>query len=127
MGKDKKIRKMTIDKLIKQKAKYAVKKDKKTELYIPSLDASIVIGKPDRSLCMEALKMDEDGDSFLVYSCVLDPLLKNKELQDAYECVEPTDIVEKIFEPGEIGSISQKCLEMAGYNNEVKAVDDIKN
>jgi hypothetical protein len=123
----KKIEKISIDKLIKEKAKYAVKKDKTEELYIPSLDASVVVGKPDRSLCMEALKMEEDGDTFLVYSCMLDPSLKDSELHKAYGCVEPTEIVEKIFEPGEIVSISQKCLDMAGYSNEIKAVEDLKN
>lgn len=121
------VQKMTIEKLIKEKAKYAVKMDKTQELFIPSLNASVVVGKPDRSLCMEALKMEDEGDAFLVYSCMVEPTLKDTELHKVYGCVEPTDIVEKIFEPGEIGSISQKCLEMAGYSNEIKAVEDLKN
>ena len=48
-------------------------------------------------------------------------------IRDAYGCVEPMEIVEKIFEPGEIPQIAVECLKLAGYIDGVKAVDDIKN
>ena len=48
-------------------------------------------------------------------------------MQTAFECVEPMEIVEKVFEPGEIPQIAVECLKLAGYVDGVKAVDDIKN
>lgn len=123
----KKVKKITLDMLMKEKAKYATKKDVKEEIYIPSLEASITVAKPDRSLCMEALKMEAGGDEFLVYSCVVEPNLKNNDLHTAYGCVEPTDIVDMLFLPGETAQISQVCLDLAGYSNDVTAVKDLKN
>ena len=40
---------------------------------------------------------------------------------------DPMEIVDKIFEPGEIPQIAIECLKLAGYIDGVKVVDDIKN
>lgn len=91
-----------------------------------SLDGTIQIESPTSALAREAQDM-ENGDNYMVYSCVTEPPLKSKELQEAFGCVEPMEIVEKIFEPGEIPQIAIECLKLAGYVDGVKAVDDIKN
>jgi len=69
----------------------------------------------------------DNGDVYLVYQCVKDPCLKSKELQKEYGCVEPMEIVELIFAPGEIPQISVECLRLSGYIDGVKAVEDTKN
>ena len=96
-------------------------------LYVKSLDGIITVEKPDRALCVDALDM-EDGDAYLVLECVVEPNLKESELLQAYGCVEPLEVVEKIFDPGEISLISQELVKMAGYGDDiVKVVDDLKN
>ena len=56
-----------------------------------------------------------------------EPCLKSKELQQEFGCVDPMEIVEKIFETGEIPQIALECLKLAGYVDGVKAVADVKN
>ncbi|MCI1592488.1 phage tail assembly chaperone [Heyndrickxia oleronia] len=127
------IKKLTLTDLIKEKEKYQVKKDVTEELYIQRLDASITIRKPERSLCLDTISMSRDKDQadqadvYMAYNIVVEPDLKDPELQKAYGCVEPTDIVEKIFDPGEIASISQAGLELSGYISSAKRVKDLKN
>jgi hypothetical protein len=70
--------------------------------------------------------VQEMSDIHMVYNIVVEPNLKDKKLQDAYDCVEPTDIVEKLFEIGEIGQISGHGMMLAGYGTEVKVVKDLK-
>jgi len=54
----------------------------------------------------------------LIYECC--PILHNKELQSAYEVVEPFDIVPKIFNDniGEINSIANLVLSLYGLDAE---------
>lgn len=132
MNKDTKI---TLELLLKRKEQMLeAKKTRKTaELYVKSLDGTITVTAPDRAIITDSADMGgEDGmmgDAYIVYQCVTDPSLKSKELQEAFECVEPLDIVEKIFLPGEISAIAKELLELAGYDqNGVRNVtDDIKN
>lgn len=62
-------------------------------------------------------------------SLILDhvPLLKNKELLEAYECIEPFDIVTKIFDDnaGEINKLANFILSMYGLGENI--INDIKN
>jgi hypothetical protein len=126
-------KKLTLTDLMKDKEKYQVKDDVTEEVYIPRLDANVTIRKPERSLCIETIQMTHDdnlvdqADPYLVYNIMIEPNLKDKELQKAYGCVEPTDIVGKIFETGEVPSIAQVGLELAGYDKKIKRVKDIKN
>ena len=98
----------------------------KQQLYIKSLDGTITIEAPTAALARDAQET-ENGDAYMVYSCVVEPCLKSKELQEAFGCVEPMEIVEKIFSPGEIPQIAVECLKLAGYIDGVKAVNDVKN
>ena len=118
--------KITLDELLRRKEQMLDgKKKKKTgTLYIKSLGGTITIESPD--LARDAQDMDS-GDAYMVYSCVIEPNLKSKELQQAFGCVEPMEIVDKIFDVGEIPQIAVECLKLAGYVDGVKAVDDIKN
>ncbi|USK54369.1 hypothetical protein LIS82_22890 [Cytobacillus solani] len=127
------IKKLTLTDLMKNKEQYRIKNDVKEEFFIKRLDASITIRKPERSLCLEAFQMSADKDQvekadiYLAYNIVVEPNLKDSELQKEFGCVEPMDIVEKIFESGEISNIAQSGIELAGYAKNVKKVKDIKN
>jgi hypothetical protein len=127
------VKKLTVTDLIKEKEKYKIKEDVKEELYLSRLDASITIQKPERSLCMESFEMVNDSnqagkaDAFMVYNIVVEPNLKDPQLQKEFGCVEPIDIVEKVFEMGEISQIAKAGLELAGYSDGVSKVKDIKN
>lgn len=135
-GKEK-MTKLTLEELIAQKEKYQRKQDVFQEIALKrGTDfLTIKIKKPSKALCLECLTMannidesvQEMSDIHMVYNIVVEPNLKDKKLQDAYECVEPTDIVEKLFEIGEIGQISGHGMMLAGYGTEVKVIKDLKN
>ena len=121
--------KITLQALLARKEQMleSKKKKKKAELFIKSLDGTITIEAPDGALAKEAQEMDERGDNYLVYQCVVEPCLKSKELQQSFGVVEPLDIVDAIFEPGEIPQIAVECIKLSGYIDGVKLVDEIKN
>ena len=86
----------------------------------------MTIESPTAALARDAQEMD-NGDAYVVYSCVTEPCLKSKELQTEFGCVDPMEIVDMIFDPGEIPQIAMECLKLAGYVDGVKVVNDIKN
>ncbi len=120
--------KITLQELIRRKEQMleSKKQPKTATLYIKSLDGTITIESPTAALARDAQEMD-NGDAYMVYSCVTEPCLKSKELQTEFECVDPMEIVDKIFEPGEIPQIAMECLKLAGYVDGVRVVNDIKN
>ena len=120
--------KITLNELLRRKEQMleSKKTPKRAQVYVRSLDGTITIEAPPAALARDAQSMD-DADRYMVYQCVIDPNLKSKELQDAYGCFEPMEIVDKIFDDGEVPQISLECLRLAGYIESVKAVDEIKN
>lgn len=125
---------LSLAELIQEKAKYKLGGETKTAtLTVERLNANIVIEIPDTALCMDALsnKDDETGkkaDDYLVYTIMQEPNLKDKDLQKAYECVEPTDILEQIFTRGEIADIASFALDAAGFKRgTVKVTEELKN
>ena len=120
--------KITLQELIRRKEQQleSNKTPKRKELYISSLDGTVTVESPTAALAKDAQEMDK-GDVYIVYQCMVDPCLKSKELQKEYGCVEPMEIVELVFAPGEIPQISVECLRLAGYIDGVKAVEDTKN
>ncbi|WP_144940118.1 phage tail assembly chaperone [Paenibacillus sp. 32O-W] len=126
--------KMTVKDLLAKKDQLKQKKARTQTLYVESLDAEIVIQEPSRSVALEALSMVHDdeksemADIHVVYNCVIEPNLKEPELQKAFGCAEPTDIVSMVFRAGEISSISGHALQLAGYSKGVRAIDkELKN
>lgn len=127
-------KKLTIQELMAQKETLKKKKHRTETLYIESLDAEIVIQEPSRALALEAIEMASDdtrsdkADAHVVYNCVIEPNLKDASLQKEFGCVEPTDIVDMIFRPGEIAAISGHALQLSGYGKGVTKVDkELKN
>jgi len=122
-------KKILLDDLIKKAVEKKKGGPKTKKLYIQSLDGYIIIEKPDRKLCLDALDMDDpsEADEYLVYESVVEPALKNPELHKAYAVVRPMEIVNAVFEPGEVANISKEILRFAGYVDSVKPVEDVKN
>ena len=126
-------KKLTISELIDNKEKFQTKNDIKEELYLDQLDATITIIKPERSLVMDTIEMandkkfEGDSDDFFVYNIVVEPNLKDPELQKAYGCVEPVDIVSEIFDIGTISGIAKAGMKLGGYESNVTVVENLKN
>lgn len=117
--------KLTLAELLRRKEQMQEsKKVKKTQdLYIKSIDATITIEEPTGALCRDANDMEPgEGDKYLCYECIIEPNLKSKEVQDAFDCAVPMDVVDIIFAPGEIPQIAIECMKLAGYMGGVEAV-----
>lgn len=92
---------------------------------------TITVKKPTRSFVLEASKLEESGESdkYMILNLVTTPNLKDTTLQQAYGCTEPTDIVDSLFEPGEVIAVSKKIMECAGYGKDIKSAvhEEVKN
>ena len=108
--------KITLAELIKRKEQVleAKKSPKKARIYVKSLGGEIVIKAPTKSLATESAEMEKDGDAHLVYECVAEPDLHSKELQDAYGCTYPEEIVEKIFDDQAKSPDRTECKKFGG-------------
>lgn len=128
-------KKLNLKDLIQEKEKFdRLSKGKKTqELYVEQLDATVTIEEPTPDLVSESIELGQDknydgnGDEFLVYNTMVEPNLKDPELHKAYGCVEPTDIVKKIFDAGTVSGIAREAMTLAGYGSDVQPVDKLKN
>ena len=73
---------------------------------------------------------DRNWDIELIFETTVTPNLKDKDLQQAYACAVPSDIVPMIFKAGEIGAIARAILKSAGFGInelEIKIHEEIKN
>ena len=108
-------------------------KNKQKELY--DLETSIgviTVRQPTAKTIDEVLRINDDprqSDIELIYSSVVNPDLKDKDLQQAYGCVAPSDIVPMLFKPGEIGHIASAIMKCVGYGKSIdyKIHEEIKN
>ncbi|CAM3133204.1 hypothetical protein PASE110613_17745 [Paenibacillus sediminis] len=64
-------------------------------------------------MALEVIEMAQNdersdmADIHLVYNIVIEPNLKDAELQKEFGCAEPTNIVGLLFRAGEIGALSE--------------------
>lgn len=119
--------KLTLSELLRRKEQMLeAKKTKKTaDLYVKSIDSVITIEEPDGALCRDANDMEPgEGDKYMCFECIKEPNLKAKEVQDAFGCAVPMDVVEVVFAPGEIPQIAIECMKLAGY---MGGVEEVKN
>ena len=114
---------VSVKELIEKKDAIAANKAA-TVKFVTSI-GTVVVKKPTKSMVLEALGRESDGDAYLILQQVVEPDLKDSALQDAYGCVEPLDIVEKLFMPGEIVNFSRAIMKTSGYG--VDIVEDLKN
>lgn len=118
-------KKLSLTDLIENKDKYQVKTGVEKDLYLEQLGATVTILQPERSMVLDSF--ESESDEYLVYNIVIEPNLKDPGLQKKYECMEPMDIVTKIFDPGTVTGIAKAGLKLAGYDSKVKMVEDLKN
>ncbi len=120
---------VTIADLIARREEF---KNKRKELYeMETSVGTIIVKQPSLKMIDEILKMEDgrQGDIDLIYESVVEPSLKDKDLQQAYGCVVPSDIVLMIFKAGEIGPIASAIMKCAGFGKSIKykVHEEIKN
>lgn len=103
------------------------RKEAQVEIEVPEVGTFLfrlpTINDYQDGLAKAKNRKDEGMENkYLIYSCCVEPALTDKDLQDAYECREPIDIVDRLFMLGEITSIAQILVDKAGFNNDYKTV-----
>lgn len=132
MGKEE-IKKLTLKDLIAKKVIKDKQKNLKEDIYVESLEGEITFEKPQEEDVLAAMdkisgdtSVQENADaivSFIYKSC---PMLRNKELQDAYGVKDPKDIVKELFTLSERDEIGQKLLKMSGIKMK-EVAEKVKN
>ena len=110
--------------------KEEIAKAKKAQYDIETSVGTLTVKKPTQSFIAEMLSLSEKQDEYLILNVTVEPDLKDSQLQKTYECMEPTDIVNKLFDSGEIAAISKAIMKTVGYKSEdlqVKLHDTVKN
>ena len=107
-------------------------KNKRKELYdIETSVGTIIVKPPTMKLLDDILKGQDNrqNDIELIFETVVEPNLKDKDLQQAYGCEVPTDIVPMIFKPGEVSALARAILRISGFggNLEAKIHEEVKN
>lgn len=110
---------VSIKELIERREEIAA--NKKTLYDLETSIGTITIKQPSRMLVSEAQDLETGADEYLILNTVVEPNLKDKSLQQTFECTVPTDIVERLFMAGEIGMIATKIIQCAGYRKDIKA------
>lgn len=115
--------------LIAKREEIAAKK--KNLFALETSIGDIVIKIPSSKIIADVwdMRSNVEGNQLLILDCVVQPNLKDKELQNAYGCVEPIDIVPALFNSGEITRIAAVILDKAGFNENIKAklYKEVKN
>ena len=118
---------ISINDLIAKKEELAAKKN---EMFDMETSIGIItVKKPSKTMVAESVEREKDSDEYLILNQVVAPNLKDRALQEAYGCLEPLDIVGKIFEAGEISAISKAIIRTAGFGAEIKTKlhEELKN
>lgn len=134
-------KKLTLEDLLDRARQRDNDKIQIREYFSEELGGNIAVTKMPLRKLTAFLDKADDGDSNaitsnldmnieLVYKSV--PMLQNKELQAAYDCVEPYDIVTKVFNDnlGEIQDITNFIMSLYGMykykprNDKPKQEDD---
>lgn len=123
-------KKLTLEDIIAKKLEKEQKRNKKGTFYVESLGGKVEYVVPDESTLLRAMDKFEAGSmekineayTYLIYHSV--PIIRNPELHEAYEVVDPLDIVPKVFELKERMSLGEKVLKLARLD---EIGDDLKN
>lgn len=118
---------VSVQDLINQKEKIEQKKQETFD--ITTSVGVMTVKKMSGSLMADIIDMADSGDEYCILNSVVAPNLKDAALQQAYGCAEPTDIVDKLFDAGEVPAIARKIASLSGYgeNIEAKVHKEVKN
>lgn len=103
---------------------------KKKETFDLTTSIGVITAKKmTKALMADIVDMQEGSDEYCILNCVVEPNLKDPALLQAYQCAEPTDIVRKLFDAGEISAIAVKISKLSGYGKDINAEvhKDLKN
>ena len=131
-------KKLKLEDLINKAGEHRQSKNKTLEIYVKSFDGIFKMQKPSNALLLESLDIaSEDaheGDIHLIYNSVIEPNLKSEELQESYGVARPVEIVDELFDLGEIKAVATILAESAGYGKDVAClveskdlIEDVKN
>lgn len=74
---------------------------------------------------------DFDNKSFsraMILSCIVEPNLYNKELQDSYDTLDAYELLQELLTVGEMTRLEEKILELHNYEEKrEKEIEKIKN
>ena len=120
---------VTIAELIGKKDEIKAKKNALYELETSIGD--IVVKLPTSAIVADAWAMTNtmEANKFIIFNCVIEPNLKDKQLLETYDCLEPIDVVAAIFQVGEISRMATVLMNLAGFNGEIghKLHKEVKN
>lgn len=118
---------VSIDELIQKKEELANRKKRQFDLQTSA--GAMTVKLPTRALIAEATDLETGSDDYILMNTIVAPDLSDKNLQKAYGCVEPTDIIGKIFDAGEIVQMVRKIMELAGWRQDIQADlhEEVKN
>lgn len=124
-------KKLALEDLMARAEQRAGDKKAYKQVYFASLGGELVFEKiplPRMLTMMDGVDEDKMMDNLafqvdLIYQCC--PMLRNRALQEAYDCKEPTDIVCLVFDDnfGDISKASEAILDFYGMGenqNKVK-------
>lgn len=128
----KKSTKVTLSMLMDKVEKRKENKKEFKKFYIKSLDGYIVCEKPTRQYLEEVTGV-EDGDHKLIYNHIVEPVLKDLECVKDGTFKRPVDVIDYLFEPGEVTNLARSIIGWAGYSDDSVVevlndeVEEIKN
>lgn len=127
--------KLTLEMLLARKTQRDAAKAEFHSLYVPELDGCLLLQKIPLSRVLELLdavdstSMTENYQfqSELIYACC--PMLRDKELQSAFGCTDPADIVGKVFDDnmGAISDVASAILDFYGLGERAEVKNHVKN
>jgi len=129
------MQKATLEALLERKTQAMKAKMAVKEINVPVLGMALTVEKLPLARVLNLIDKYKDDDSLngkfelykeLIYISV--PLFRSTKLQEAYEVVEPSDIVTLLFEQNltAITSLGDKIAAMYGING-AEAVEELKN
>lgn len=128
---------LTLDSLIAKKLQKDATKKQFKNYYVKSLDGELVIERPDRAYALEIMDaMAKDESVTGIYKICKDviynsaKLLQDSELQKAYACASPDEIVDHLFEIDEVIELGTAVVDWEGDQQKQmreSVRDDIKN
>ena len=108
-----------------------IKNKRKDRYDIETSIGTIIVKQPTLRMIDDILKGQDNrqNDIELIFETVIEPNLKDKDLQQAYGCTIPSDIVPMIFKPGEVGALARAIMGVAGFGSsfEAKIHEEVKN
>lgn len=124
-------KRLTLAELIERKNQSEEDKLQVKEVYVKNLDGMLVFHRGSISKVIDLMDNIENAESArenymfqkeLIYMHC--PMMHNEKLQSAYECVEPMDIVDKLFGEnlGAIAEASETILDFYGLADEGEKV-----